>query len=110
MLRAEPIWPSGSFETSGPSVPDNTETAWKKRGSCTDLDPDIFFAQGRGNLGAIQTAKQICIDTCPVIDDCREYALDENIDHGVWGGLSTHQRAKIRAQRRRAEEREQRSA
>lgn len=36
-------------------------------------------------------AKQICA-TCPVLRECRDYALTNNEPHGVWGGLSLMER------------------
>lgn len=29
---------------------------------------------------------------CPVIDECRRYAMSNGIEHEVWGGLTAHQR------------------
>lgn len=103
MSQYEPVWPAGSGPR-GPETAESQTLKWKERGYCRTMDPEIFFAKGRGNLGAIQSAKEVCNTKCPVRDQCREYALEENIDHGVWGGLSTNQRTKIRRRRKRAEE------
>lgn len=32
-----------------------------------------------------QEAAQLCI-TCPLIDQCRAFAVDNREEHGVWGG------------------------
>jgi WhiB family redox-sensing transcriptional regulator len=40
-------------------------------------------------------AQSFCQD-CPVKMPCLEYALRENILHGVWGGLATNARIAIR--------------
>jgi WhiB family redox-sensing transcriptional regulator len=40
-------------------------------------------------------AQAFCQD-CPVKMPCLEYALRENILHGVWGGLATNARIRIR--------------
>jgi WhiB family redox-sensing transcriptional regulator len=40
-------------------------------------------------------AQKFCKD-CPVKMSCLEYALQENILHGVWGGLPTNARLRIR--------------
>jgi WhiB family transcriptional regulator, redox-sensing transcriptional regulator len=48
-------------------------------------------------------AKKICLQ-CPVIEQCRERALDHRESYGVWGGLSEGERDKIlsgRARKRR---------
>jgi WhiB family transcriptional regulator, redox-sensing transcriptional regulator len=40
-------------------------------------------------------AQNFC-KTCPVKRLCLEYAIQENILHGVWGGLPTNKRLRIR--------------
>lgn len=42
----------------------------------------------------IEQAKQTC-HRCPVIAQCREYALRTREPYGVWGGLSEEDRAEI---------------
>jgi len=71
---------------------------WMTKGKCRDLDPTIFFpSEGVG----VQIAQQICAD-CPVRASCLEYALDNRVDHGVWGGSSERQRRRLLRQRRLA--------
>jgi WhiB family redox-sensing transcriptional regulator len=40
---------------------------------------------------------------CTVTEPCLEYALEQRIEHGVWGGCSERQRRRIRRERRRLE-------
>lgn len=40
-------------------------------------------------------ARGLC-SVCPVRVDCLQYALDQDIEFGVWGGLSAFQRSQIR--------------
>ena len=47
----------------------------------------------------IIVAKSIC-DSCLVSESCLEYALQNQIDHGVWGGCSERQRRKILKEKR----------
>jgi WhiB family redox-sensing transcriptional regulator len=69
---------------------------WMSRGRCRDLSPTIFFpSDGIG----VQEAQRICAD-CPVSDACLAYALDNHIDHGVWGGASERERRRILRRRR----------
>lgn len=71
---------------------------WVAFRRCADVDPNVFFP----NDGAgVIVAQKLCRE-CPVIDACREYALANNITHGVWGGTSERQRRRILRDRRRA--------
>jgi len=72
------------------------ETEWMAHGSCRFVPPATFFpSDGVG----VEHAKQICA-TCPVVERCLEYALEQRIDHGVWGGTSERQRRRILKKRR----------
>ena len=72
------------------------DTEWMARGNCRFEPPATFFpSDGVG----VEVAKQICAG-CPVQEPCLEYALEQRIDHGVWGGTSERQRRRILKQRR----------
>jgi WhiB family transcriptional regulator, redox-sensing transcriptional regulator len=72
------------------------DTDWMSRGKCKDLSPAIFFpSDGVG----VQSAQRICAE-CPVSDACLQYALEERVDHGVWGGKSERERRRILRRRR----------
>jgi WhiB family redox-sensing transcriptional regulator len=47
----------------------------------------------------VTLALKICA-TCPVCRECLDYALEHHIDHGVWGGSSERERARILRLRR----------
>lgn len=70
---------------------------WKLLRECKDVDPKVFFPE-RGNGLAI--AKEIC-KNCIVREDCLDYAIKENIHHGVWGGTSERERQRIVRLRRK---------
>ncbi len=72
------------------------ETTWMSAGNCNNHPPEVFFPND--GVG-VEVAKKICA-TCPVADQCREYALENRIDHGVWGGTSERQRRRILKARR----------
>ena len=64
--------------------------------NCRGVPTSIFFPDvGKG----VFEAKLICRH-CPLLIPCRVYALDNNIRHGVWGGLSEAERKVIRRSRR----------
>jgi WhiB family transcriptional regulator, redox-sensing transcriptional regulator len=66
-------------------------TTWMARGLCQYEPPSTFFpSDGVG----VEHAKKICAE-CPVKEPCLEYALEQRIDHGVWGGTSERQRRRI---------------
>lgn len=68
---------------------------WQELAKCRGTDPDVFFpADGFG----VMIAQQICGE-CPVRQECLEFALANNEDHGIWGGVSERGRRKIRRRR-----------
>lgn len=69
---------------------------WMQRGSCAHEPPSRFFpSDGVG----VEVARRICA-TCPVKEPCLEYALENRIEHGVWGGCSERERRRILRRRR----------
>lgn len=80
---------------NAPHDPDSA-TAWMAEGNCRLYPPATFFpSDGVG----VDRARKICRD-CPVISTCLEFALEERIDHGVWGGCSERERRRILKRRR----------
>jgi WhiB family redox-sensing transcriptional regulator len=72
------------------------DTSWMSRGNCAEQPPATFFpSDGVG----VEIARKICA-TCPVKEPCLEYALEQRIDHGVWGGCSERERRRILKRRR----------
>ena len=72
------------------------DTIWMAKGNCADEPPSTFFpSDGVG----VEVARRIC-GTCPVQEQCLEYALKSRIDHGVWGGCSERERRRILKRRR----------
>ena len=81
-----------------------TLEAWQEQAVCRDLDPELFFhpdgERGPSRRNRIATAKAICA-TCPVRQQCAEYALAAREPYGIWGGLSEDDRELIYAQQER---------
>jgi WhiB family redox-sensing transcriptional regulator len=63
-----------------------------EEGLCAQTDPDAFFPEKGGSTAA---AKKICAE-CPVLADCREFALGTPSLYGLWGGLTDVERRRIR--------------
>ncbi|HWD25078.1 MAG TPA: WhiB family transcriptional regulator [Acidimicrobiales bacterium] len=73
------------------------DTEWMAAGKCRDLPPETFFpSDGVG----VDRARKICAD-CSAKALCLEYAMENHIDHGVWGGTSERERRRLARQRRR---------
>jgi WhiB family redox-sensing transcriptional regulator len=61
---------------------------------CQQL-PDVFYPEDiferDGKRLAEMTAKAVCA-RCPIIEACRNYALETGEVYGVWGGLLASER------------------
>lgn len=66
--------------------------AWTRRAACASADPEVFYPAPGDQATA---AKAICA-TCPVVDECLQWALDHDETYGVWGGLSAYERRGLR--------------
>ncbi|MFE9684504.1 WhiB family transcriptional regulator [Streptomyces sp. NPDC006285] len=70
------------------------DTSWQSRGACHGMDPmtadAVFFPLPRDHE-AIAEAKEMC-SICPVQRDCLNYALENDLREGVWGGLTEAER------------------
>jgi WhiB family transcriptional regulator, redox-sensing transcriptional regulator len=62
-------------------------TAWVSKAQCRSVDPDELFVGG----AAQRKAANICRH-CPVMAECLADALDNQMDWGVWGGMTVRQR------------------
>ena len=80
------------------SAPLRDDLAWQDKAKCLDVPPETFFPEaGKPN----KRAKLIC-NSCPVKQECLEYAL-ELVGFevtGVWGGMSQREREALRRKRR----------
>ena len=62
-------------------------TAWVLQGLCLTADPDKLFVRG----AAQKKAAALCRD-CPVKAECLADALDNEVEFGIWGGMTERQR------------------
>lgn len=65
---------------------------WWEQAVCSQVDPEIFFPVPGGKH---TTAKLIC-RSCPVREQCLEYAQAHRLRDGIWGGLSDRERLALR--------------
>lgn len=75
---------------------------WMERGNCARTNDRRFFSDSGSTAQADQNAvrKEFC-NSCPVKTECLNYAIDNRIDNGVWGGASERERRRIRKNRAR---------
>jgi WhiB family transcriptional regulator, redox-sensing transcriptional regulator len=88
---------SGTGRLGNLVLPPGVEVGWQQDAACKDVpDPDVFFP-GKG--GDAEAAKHVCAG-CPVLGDCLAFALAtmraSERDHGVYGGLTPSERARLR--------------
>lgn len=67
---------------------------WAPRAACRNLSPDELFVKG----AAQNKVKQVC-RACPVRTECLAEALDNQIEWGVWGGMTERERRAMLRQR-----------
>ncbi len=60
---------------------------WTTRAVCAKSDPDALFVTG----AAQREAAKMCAG-CPVRTECLADALDNQVEFGVWGGMTERQR------------------
>ena len=72
-------------------------TEWMADGKCREFPAATFFPQD--GVGVIK-AQRICA-SCSVSSACLEDALDNHVDHRVWGGQSERERRRLQRARRR---------
>lgn len=77
-----------------PAPGDGTPRRWQDQALCAEVDTDLFFPE---DGGSVKAPKRVCRG-CPVRAECLEYALGTGQRHGVWGGLSEHERRVLRRQ------------
>jgi WhiB family redox-sensing transcriptional regulator len=71
---------------------------WQRLGACRGMDSAVFFhPDGERNPSRARRtarAKEVC-HRCPVLDQCRQFALATREPFGVWGGLAEAERRVI---------------
>lgn len=81
---------------------------WRFQARCAEpqYDSELWFPVGTTGPAEeqIEDAKAEC-RRCDVIEECLRYALDNGLEHGVWGGLSEDERRALKRRGQRAERR-----
>jgi hypothetical protein len=56
--------------------------------ACKDVDTNLFFSELKSK---VEKAKAIC-NSCPVKSECLEFALNDGIEFGIFGGVTANER------------------
>jgi WhiB family redox-sensing transcriptional regulator len=82
---------------------------WQLSAACRGLASAAFFhpdgERGASRMRRERAAKKICA-SCPVIQDCLDWALKVPEPYGVWGGRSADERALLIREARPARDRD----
>ena len=75
---------------------------WQAQGACRG-HPVLFYNEEDERKGLRRAkehvAKQVC-ESCPVLGQCRDYALATGELYGVWGGMTEMERHRILGRQR----------
>jgi WhiB family redox-sensing transcriptional regulator len=75
------------------------------RAACLQADPDLFFPpeseRGEARKSRDLRALAVCAG-CPVLEQCRVYALSARETYGIWGGTTEDERRTWHVRARRA--------
>ena len=71
-----------------------TDQSWHADALCRQCDPDLWFGDDRKETTDHRMAVKIC-GNCPVRAMCLADALDREEPHGIWGGMTARERAKL---------------
>lgn len=82
---AKLLHPANSYALNGYALP------WVEDALCAQVG-SMFFFVNKG--GSVQEAKSICAN-CDARKECGDYAIENGIQSGIWGGMSPRYRAAI---------------
>lgn len=74
------------------------DVSWQQDSKCLNHEPEFFFPKpGRDKKHREEVAmvKKYC-NGCPVKMKCLEFAFRENLNYGVYGGMSEEERIEIK--------------
>lgn len=86
----------GIFNLGYGTAGGRSDRAWMEDALCAQTDPDIFYPEKGGSTAP---ATSVC-NNCSVRAECLEYAVSNDIRHGIWGGTSDNDRKRMARERR----------
>lgn len=74
----------------------NKDFSWGDEAACKGMPTDMFFPE-RGNSTTERKAiKELC-GGCKVRQQCLDFAIDNFITYGIWGGMTLNERRRYKA-------------
>lgn len=75
---------------------------WRDKAECNGADPEIFFPDlefdtAEARRAKTKAAREYC-RACPVRQECLDWALDNRVTDGIYGGQTYGQRKAYRKQ------------
>ena len=76
--------------SSGVALP---REGWKRRGSCRNVDMELFFGPDNAPMPKeqVERAREVCRQ-CPVWQDCLVSSAENDESYGVWAALTPDER------------------
>jgi WhiB family transcriptional regulator, redox-sensing transcriptional regulator len=69
---------------------------WRSAAACRSSDPDLFFPVSSAGIAQREIAEALAVCArCAVQAPCREFALRTRQQHGIWGGMTEHERRRL---------------
>lgn len=82
------------------SVMGHDDSTWRDRAASREAALDLFFPeQGHPDALAMAAAAKAVCATCPVVLACRDWAVAQPTEVGIWGGLTEAERRALRRQK-----------
>jgi WhiB family redox-sensing transcriptional regulator len=73
----------------------DTTSPWFEQAACQRFPIAWWFPESIDDIDDAHRAIDIC-NTCPVRNECLQFALDNDDRHGIFGGLFPFQRYEIK--------------
>lgn len=72
----------------------DADMSWQDKANCRGVDTNLFYLEqgvSKENERKLDIILPLC-NTCPVKGKCLSFAITNQIEHGVWGGLTPRER------------------
>lgn len=73
---------------------------WMERALCVGGDPDDWFPINEHTMTEANHRAMLACQMCAVRAECAEWAINQRLDHGIFGGMHASERARIQRARK----------